>query len=67
MQDHERVRLLHGPYAARALRRGDRAACLYRDCEVIVTAWTDAPLSWPCCLVSHNRRGGGAGCWSMGS
>ena len=33
--DH--VRLLHGPYKAPALKRGDRAVCLYRDAEVIVT------------------------------
>jgi hypothetical protein len=27
----------------------DRATCLYRDCDVRVTGWTDAPISWPCC------------------
>jgi hypothetical protein len=45
----DRVRLLHGPYQTPALRVGDRATCLYRDCDVIVTSWTDAPISWPKC------------------
>jgi hypothetical protein len=31
------TRLLHGPYVPAALRRGDYAVCLYRDCEVIIT------------------------------
>jgi hypothetical protein len=31
------------------LRRGDRAACLYRDCDVVVTGWTDARIPWPRC------------------
>ena len=40
--------------AARALSRpslrvGDRATCLLQDCEVVVTSWTDALLSWPRC------------------
>jgi hypothetical protein len=43
----DRVRLLHGPYRAPGLRRGDRAWCLFRDCLVRVTGWSDAPLSWP--------------------
>jgi hypothetical protein len=43
----DRVRLLHGPYKAPRLHVGDRATCLYRDCDVVVTAWTDAPISWP--------------------
>ena len=41
--------LLFGPYRAPALRVGDRALCLYKDCLVKVTSWTDAPLSWPRC------------------
>jgi hypothetical protein len=31
--------LHHGPYNPPALRRGDRAICLYRDEELIVTGW----------------------------
>jgi hypothetical protein len=45
----DRIRLLHGPYHAPALSVGDRANCLYRNCDVIVTSWTDAPISWPRC------------------
>jgi hypothetical protein len=45
----ERVRLLHGSYKAPRLRRGDRAFCLFRDCDVVVTGWTDARLPWPRC------------------
>ena len=45
----DRVRLLHGPYKAPRLRRGDRAFCLFRDCDVVVTGWTDARISWPRC------------------
>ncbi len=43
----DRVRLLHGPYQAPRLHVGDRATCLYRDRDVVITAWTDAPISWP--------------------
>jgi hypothetical protein len=43
----DRVRLLHGPYRAPKLHVGDRAQCLFRDCLVQVTAWTDARISWP--------------------
>jgi hypothetical protein len=43
----DRVKLLHGPYRAPRLHVGDRATCHYRDCLVVVTAWTDAPISWP--------------------
>jgi hypothetical protein len=43
----ENARLLHGPYRAPKLHVGDRATCLYRDCDVVVTAWTDARISWP--------------------
>jgi hypothetical protein len=45
----DRVRLLHSPYKAPRLRKGDQAACLFRDCEVIVTGWTAARIAWPRC------------------
>jgi hypothetical protein len=45
----DRVRLLHGPYRAPRLRKGDRATCLFKDCDVVVTGWTDARISWPRC------------------
>jgi hypothetical protein len=44
-----RVRLLHGPYRPPRLRKGDRASCLSKDCDVAVTGWTGAPISWPRC------------------
>jgi hypothetical protein len=50
MRHADHVRLLAGPYKAPALQRGDRAMCLYRDCEVAVTSWTGARLAWPRCL-----------------
>jgi hypothetical protein len=61
MNDADRVRLLFGPYCPPPLKRGDRAFCLFRDCDVVVTSWTDARLPWPRC-----RREGGRGapaCW----
>jgi hypothetical protein len=45
----DRVKLLHGPYKAPRLRRGDRAFCLFRDGDVVVTGWTDARISCPRC------------------
>jgi transposase-like protein len=45
----DRTKLLFGPYRAPALKRGDRAACLFKDCDVVVTGWTDARISWPRC------------------
>ncbi len=56
MNPHDRVALLHGPYRAPALGKGDRAFCLFRDCEVVVTSWTDAPISWPRCRSVDHRR-----------
>jgi hypothetical protein len=49
MTDRERVKLLFGPYQAPPLKRGDRAHCLVRDCEVVITGWTDARIPWPQC------------------
>jgi hypothetical protein len=50
--------LLHGPYRAPPLRRGDRATCLDRDADVIITSWASAPIPWPRCRFPEN---GGAG------
>jgi hypothetical protein len=47
MTDHDRIKLLFGPHAAPPRKRGDRACCLCRDCDVVVTSWTDAPIPWP--------------------
>jgi hypothetical protein len=45
----DREKLLHGPYRSPALRRDDRAFCLFKDCDVVITGWTDARFSWPKC------------------
>ena len=41
--------LLFGPYHAPSLSVGERVSCLYRDCDVVVTDWSDAPIPWPLC------------------
>jgi len=57
----DRVKLLFGPYHPPPLKKGDLAACLYRDADVIVTAWSDAPLSWPRGYAPSATQGGGPG------
>ncbi len=52
--------LHHGPYNAPALRRGDRATCLFRDGDVIITGWSDARIAWPRCR-RPGTHGGGSG------
>jgi hypothetical protein len=59
MPDADRHRLLHGPYQAPPLQRGDRATCLFRDADVIITSWTDALILWPRCRLPNT--GGGSG------
>jgi hypothetical protein len=54
----DRVKLLHGPYRAPALHIGDRATCLLRDCDVVITGWSDAPISWPRCRALDSGGGG---------
>jgi hypothetical protein len=49
MKAGDRTKLLFGPYKVPALKRGDRATCLFKDCDVVVTGWTDARISWPRC------------------
>jgi hypothetical protein len=39
--------LLHGPYTPQPLRRGDKATCLFRDCDVVITGWSDGHIPWP--------------------
>jgi hypothetical protein len=60
MTDPERVKLLFGPYQAPALRRGDRATCIFRDATVVITGWTDARIPWPRCR-SLDSPGGRSG------
>jgi hypothetical protein len=57
VNDPERVKLRFGPYKPPALKRGDRAVCLVRGCEVVVTNWTAARIPWPRCR-SVRRVGG---------
>ena len=44
----DKCKLMHGPYQAPALRRGDHTDCLLRG-TVVITSWTDACISWPRC------------------
>jgi hypothetical protein len=55
-----RFKLLFGPYRPPALQRGDRATCLFRDGDAVVTSWTDARISWPRCRA-EGTHGGGSG------
>jgi hypothetical protein len=58
MNTLNKVELLFGPYQAPALCRGDRAFCLARDCDVIITSWTNAPIPWPRCRALDSPGGG---------
>jgi hypothetical protein len=58
MTNSDRRRLLHAPYHPPPLKRGDKASCLYRDCDVVITSWTDARISWPRCRAVHHKRSG---------
>jgi hypothetical protein len=58
MTDPERAKLLFGPYKAPPLKRGDRTACLFRDCTVVITGWTDARIPWPRCRTLDGPGGG---------
>ena len=55
----DNVKLLFGPYKPPALTKGDRAFCLYRDCIVVITSWSDAPIAWPRCRRQDPRGGPG--------
>lgn len=43
----DRLRLLHGPYVAPAVKRGDALFCEKADREVKVGGLSDAPIQWP--------------------
>ena len=45
--DPDKVKLLLGPYRCPRLHRGDRAQCLYRDKDVIVTGLSAGRIPWP--------------------
>jgi hypothetical protein len=54
----DRCRLLHAPYKPPRLKRGDRATCLFRDCDVVITSWNDARISWPLCRGPNRGKPG---------
>jgi len=56
--DRDRLKLLFGPYTAPPLRKGERTFCLFRDCPVVVAAWSDAPIPWPRCYYAEGRARG---------
>jgi hypothetical protein len=58
MPNRDRVLLLFGPYKPPPLKRGDQAHCLFRDCEVVITSWTDATIPWPRCRPVGGPGGG---------
>jgi hypothetical protein len=62
MRSTDRYHLLHGSYTAPALKRGDRATCLYRDADVIVTGWSAGRIPWPRCRLP-GTHGGRAAIW----
>jgi hypothetical protein len=59
-KDIDPYQLLHGPYTPPSLRRGDKATCLFRDGDVVITGWSDGRISWPRCR-RMDTRGGGSG------
>ena len=59
MTNRDRVKLLAGPYTPPKLHKGQRAFCLLRDCDVVITGWSDARISWPRCRAIGARGGSG--------
>jgi hypothetical protein len=57
MNRQELTRLLFSPYRAPALKRGDRATCLYRDCAMVITGWSPGPIPCPRCRALDSRGG----------
>jgi hypothetical protein len=47
MRKRQSPPILRGKYTPPVLRRGDRANCLVRGCMLVVSSWSDAPISWP--------------------
>jgi hypothetical protein len=45
-------------YRPPPLKRRDRAFCLFRDTDVVVTSWTAARISWPRCRSPEHPKGG---------
>lgn len=56
MDDHERFKLLHGPYEPPKATRGDILACEYRGCDVKVGGMSsDIPIQWPTAYKTGRR------------
>ena len=60
MPRRRRPVLLHGPYHAPAVRKGQRVLWQIRG-SAVVTGWSDAPFSWPRCRSLGGTGGSGAG------
>jgi hypothetical protein len=60
MRNADHYQLLHGPYTAPVLRRGDRATYLFRGGDVLITGWSDSRISWPRCRLP-GTHGSGSG------
>ena len=45
MPTPKKVKLLFAPYHPPPLRMGDRTVYLARDCDVVITSWSDARIS----------------------
>src|SRR5947207_708658 len=54
-----RPALLFGPYVAPALDVGDRAHCLLRGPDVVITSWSLAGIPWPRCQADGRKGGSG--------
>jgi hypothetical protein len=61
MNQKDRVKLLLGPYYPPELRRGDRAYCFLRCCEVTITGLSNGRIPWPRCRANNGLCGGGSG------
>src|SRR5713101_1478393 len=49
--------VIAGPYTQPKFGRGGRTFCLYRDCDVKIISWTDAPIPWPRCRPVDSLKG----------
>jgi hypothetical protein len=63
MTGQAKTQLLFGPYSPPNLHKGDRAFCLLRDCDVVITSWSEPPSSGQ--AVGPSARTAGQDCWSM--
>jgi hypothetical protein len=57
MPHPDNATLLGAPYRCPAVKKGDRAFCLLRDCGVVITGWSDGRFPWPRCRALDKRGG----------